>query len=194
MKRLNIAGIAACLLLAFSCTKEPLQTPTTASVESADNNTLQTAGHYIGERFGGGVIFLLNKTRDHGLIADTVDLGDFPWWNGTYTVTGATKTGYGAGKANTRKIIISQGKYGSYAALECAKSVRSGYDDWFLPSKDELYALYLKRTVIGGRFYARYWSSTEDDIEAAWRQEFIIGEQYLWSKDGSASVRAIRAF
>ena len=87
-----------------------MRTPPAAGAQNEDKTTLQTTGHYIGERFGGGVIFFLNKTKDHGLISDTVDLGDFPWWNGTYTLTGATKTGIGGGKANTRKIIISQGK------------------------------------------------------------------------------------
>ena len=50
----------------------------------------------------------MSKDSLHGLIADTVDLGITTWWDGTYTVTGATGRTIGTGKANTKKYIVTR--------------------------------------------------------------------------------------
>ena len=69
----------------------------------------------------------------------------------------------------------------------------NGYDDWFLPSKDELDELYLNRLVVGG-FAGAYWSSSEVDGNFAWRQSFFDGVQNSNFKPAAEGVRAIRAF
>ena len=196
MKTTTKTLLPALMLLAISCTKETLHTPPAASAQTENNNTQQATGHYIGERFGGGIIFAMTKDSLHGLIADTVDLPGYyyAWWNDNFSITGATDTRIGKGRANTRKIIASQGKTGSYAALACARSNRSGYTDWFLPSKDELNELYKRRFLVGGLAYDWYWSSSEDDSQYAWLQYFLDGLHFLGSKDGPYHVRAVRAF
>jgi len=68
----------------------------------------------------------------------------------------------------------------------------NGYDDWFLPSKDELNLLYLQKGVVGG--FAYYWSSTEYGSYAAWYQYFGDGSQNGNSKFITLRVRADRAF
>ena len=116
----------------------------------------------IGQRYGGGIIFYIDTTGQHGLIADTLNyIPSSTWWNGVNTVTGATKTRIGSGKSNTRKIVLSQGDSGFYAARRCWHYKGSGYTDWFLPSKDELNELYKQKTVVGGFIYDYYWSSSE---------------------------------
>ena len=182
------------LMTAISCTKEPLRSPSAASIQTPDNATEKTAGHYIGERYKGGIIFFIGPAGYHGLIADTVDLPPATWWNGTYTTTGATGTGMRAGPLNTRKIILSQGNTGTYAALECAQSKRSGYSDWFLPSKNELNELYKQKSVVGGFVSGYYWSSSEYLSNFAWYQYFRNGIQTSYYKDNASYVRAIRAF
>ena len=145
MKTTIKTGFAALLLLlAISCKKESVSTPA-VSIKTEDNAAIITGPHRIGDHYGGGIIFWVNRIGSHGLIADTVDLGLATWWNGTYTTTGATATAIGTGKANTRKIILSQGKPGSYAALLCANYKGGGYTDWVLPSKDELNELYKQK-------------------------------------------------
>jgi len=133
------------------------------------------------------------------LIAATTDLNSSPirWYNGEYTLTGAIGTVVGTGKANTRKIIKSQGTSGSYAALECSKYKAGGYTDWYLPSKDELNLLYQQRKVVGGFINDFYWSSSEYLTRYAyfsWRQSFADGLQNYELKYITYRVRAVRAF
>ncbi len=155
---------------------------------------MQTTTHFIGEGFGGGIIFYLSAAGDHGLIADTVDLPLALWMN-VYITTGATVTSLGTGKANTKAIIAAQGQTGlHYAALECAKSKRSGYTDWYLPSRDELNELYKQKNVVGGFAGSFYYSSSEYDLNFVWGQSFYYGWQSPNSKDYAAYVRAVRGF
>jgi len=70
-----------------------------------------------------------------------------------------------------------------------------GYDDWFLPSKDELNQMYQQRGVIGGFASNYYWSSSESNSYSAWYQYFYNGYQYVNYKDiNNRRVRACRAF
>ena len=115
------------------------------------------------------------------------------WWNDSYTTTGATATRIGSGNANTTKIIASQGG-GSYSASLCAGLVLGGYDDWFLPSKEELNEMYGKQGAIGSFAPTFYWSSSEDNITDAWFQNFDFGDQISSNKGSALVVRAIRAF
>ena len=126
------------------------------------------------------------------------------WYNGNYVVTGATGTAIGTGQANTTAIVTIQGA-GNYAAQLCNDLTVSGYNDWFLPSKDELDLMYenLNLAGVGGFAATTYWSSSElnanDNNHSAdnyaWGQGFGDGEQYDISKnDVGIWVRAVRAF
>ncbi|MEP6683716.1 MAG: hypothetical protein ABJA35_10665 [Parafilimonas sp.] len=187
--------VAAFMLLAISCSKEPLSNPQAASTQMEDNSTVQKTRHYIGERFGGGVIFYIDSAGKHGMIADTVDLALATWSNGnTNVLTDASGHLIGTGKANTRKIVLAQGRNGSYAALECAKSKNSGYTDWFLPSSNELYQLFVQQTVIGGFTGSYYYSSTEANKDECYLEYWPVGWFDLNFKGWVLSVRAVRYF
>ena len=118
---------------------------------------------------------------------------DIVWWNGSYVTTGATATAIGTGEANTATIVSVQGA-GSYAASLCANLTLGGFDDWFLPSKDELNAMYGQKGVIGGFASDSYWSSSEGSDYYAWGQYFGDGGQGSYGKSNGLRVRAIRAF
>ena len=84
---------------------------------------------------------------------------------------------------------------GSYAAYMCDTLQLNGYNDWFLPSLDELYALYtqdLAGTVLGFT-NDLYWSSTEYTNYIAWTVDFS-GSLLNDEKTTPHRVRAIRAF
>lgn len=186
--------LAVLILFNFSCKKETLQNLTAANTQSEDKSVSQTAAHYIGERFGGGIIFWIDRTGEHGLIADTVNLPLVKW--GGNIITGATSTNIGSGYKNTRKIIEANGRQKIYAAFEVVRSTRDGYKDWFLPSKDELHEMYLHQIILGFFSLNDYWSSSEIDYRTAWSEDLIHGIQSIKGKvpAGSCNLRAVRAF
>lgn len=161
-----------------------------------------TGKHYIGESYGGGKVFWVDATGQHGLIAAPSDQSTgIQWYNGTNRVTNATGDGVGAGEMNTAIIIAMQtndNTAGSFAAKLCADLViTSGgvdYGDWYLPSKYELNLMYNQRVTIGGFAGVAYWSSAEGDTNYAWAQYFASGHQYSSHKYYTYYVRAVRAF
>lgn len=72
------------------------------------------------------------------------------------------------------------------------------YDDWFLPTKDELYQMYKNIYTKGlGNFkYNSYWTSSEDRYAyySAGVLLFSTGEQKYATRDTNLGVRPIRAF
>jgi hypothetical protein len=172
----------------------------------------------IGDTYGGGIIFWLDGNGG-GLIAAPSDQTD-PTAN-NYTsaaewgcygtgISGAGGTAIGTGAQNTINIVnanCSPQTGGSLIAADiCANLTLGGYNDWFLPSKDELNEMYLnigQGNALGlgniggfngnqGNF--RYWSSSESDNYRAWLQDFYWGFQYNYVKFNSYNVRAVRAF
>lgn len=120
-----------------------------------------------------------------------------------------TQSGIGTGQANTAALVAKMGNAakasafandttttGYYAARLCDVYAAGGYSDWFLPSKDELNLMYknLGQNNLGGFYSNSYWSSTESDATNAYYQSFSSGNQSSFRRDGSCSVRPIRAF
>jgi hypothetical protein len=73
------------------------------------------------------------------------------------------------------------------------------YNDWFLPSKDELSEMYTQLHLYGlGNFHINspyiYWSSSEEDLWSAYGLNFYSGDLDPWNKDVIFFVRACRAF
>jgi hypothetical protein len=105
---------------------------------------------------------------------------------------GTTGVGIGSGAANTTAIINQQGAvYG--AAAECAAYVRNTYDDWFLPSNDELNLLYVNLHP-GDFVLSSYWSSSEYSATSAYRQSFGTGVVSSGGKNSFYRYRPIRTF
>ena len=179
------------------------------SAASAASNSVIPAVQQVGGFYGGGVVFYILEEGDtdyvagetHGLIAAVADQSSgIRWYNGSYVTTGATGTAIGTGSANTDAIIDAQGATEtSYAAGLAKAYAAGGYTDWFLPSKDELNKMYLKKEILEAvsgftAFSNSYWSSTEYDDYFAWLQYFYDGYQETNVKDFAFFVRAVRAF
>ena len=160
--------------------------------------------HFIGEKYGGGIVFYIYDNGQHGLIAATADQNAgaaIRWHGGNYLYTRASADGVGAGLKNTAIICANQGAVDGFpfAAMVCNDySVTVGgvtYGDWYLPSKHELNLLYLQKTAVGGFASTNYWSSSEYFTPgSAWNQSFLNGSQINVSKDLTSRVRAVRAF
>ena len=120
-----------------------------------------------------------------------------PWGAYDKDVTG-TETGVGFGKRNTQIIVEFLKRIGESgkAAQLCASLNFDGFNDWFLPSKDELDLMYknLKQKGLGGFSNNWYLSSSQHNTTYAWDQNFSNGVQRNYVKLLTDSVRAVRAF
>ncbi len=166
------------------------------SLGTTYSDDMTFATHYtLGESYFGGIIFYIDNTGEHGLVCAPEDQSSgIQWYNGSYVLTGATPTAIGTGQANTTAIVNVQGQ-GSYAAKICSDLVLNGFDDWFLPSKEELILMY-NYVPHGDYGYAEYWSSSEGDMNEAWKLGIQTGgaDSNYYNKMGAYPVRAARAF
>jgi hypothetical protein len=170
----------------------------------------------IGDFTASGVVFYIasppvdldgDGDLDNGLVAAIANQSaTIQWYNGQYIETGATGIAIGTGASNTNAIIAAQGATETAYAAGLARAYRGGgFNDWFLPSKDELNEMYTNKAKIDQTATANgganisydyyYWSSTENDSLSAWRQYFNAGFQGVnTDKDKRNIVRAVRAF
>ena len=125
----------------------------------------------IGEQYRGGIVFYVDGTGQHGLVAAKEDM-----------------RGHSSG--------MDEGYFiWSDVKSVCNRLVSNGYSDWFLPNRWQLNQLYLRKDDVGGfADYGYYWSSTEDGAYIAWYQNFNVGFQAQCGKAADIRVRAVRAF
>jgi len=156
--------------------------------------TLEVQPYHIGDSYGGGVIFYIDDTRLHGLIAAPNDQSTGAQWGCINTTIGSTLTEIGTGQSNTT-LIVNGCSSSNIAARICNNLVLNGFSDWFLPSEGELTQMYLQRTTIGGFSDGYYWCSSEVNAEVASIKYFGYSSPYNADyKDHTNYVRAIRAF
>ncbi len=161
-----------------------------------------------GKMYAGGFIFYLTPAAETGLVAappfwDGINDPDpvGPWGCPFVDLAGAQGAAIGTGAQNTIDIEAGCGTSGIAADL-CANLVLHGFNDWFLPSKDELNEMYLKvgqgaagpNQNIGGFANGSYWTSTEENSMSSWFHEFNINGQYTDDKEITYRVRPVRAF
>ncbi|MEP7142806.1 MAG: hypothetical protein ABI707_08045 [Ferruginibacter sp.] len=157
--------------------------------------------HSIGESYGGGIIFYLDASGNHGLVAAPSDQSTGVKWNNPGAEAGeyfyAQLQGLFSGRANTS--FINFFNPGVYAASICDGLVLNTYSDWYLPSVDELNLMYRNLYLEGlGNFSGSsyYWSSTayQNTNEGAYGKFFGSGEQSVSDISDPNNVRAVRAF
>jgi hypothetical protein len=142
-------------------------------------------------------------------LSSTYPFGYYRTSSSGSNLTVGTDTAIGTGKTNTETLVKTMGETaytsssgttkGIYAAKACADySITVDgvvYDDWFLPSKNELNLMYTNLNKKGvGSFAYGYWSSSEYSDSYAWRQYFGSGSQNDGSRDYFYYVRPVRAF
>lgn len=163
--------------------------------------------HYIGEEYGGGVIFHLWKDNtgvEHGLIVALTDQStSHVWSNVSSTEIGESGQSKWDGLSNSNA-IAGQAGHSSSAAKLCLDLVSGGQSDWYLPGILELNLLYSNYytvaralTLIPGATQVTstfYWSSSEGDSSYALSCDFSGGHVSLDSKNQTFHVRAVRAF
>ena len=162
--------------------------------------------HWIGQEFGGGVIFHLFKDAqgvEHGLIVDKTDLSTNVWSNVNQIEIVPSAQSSWDGLSNSNAIVGQAGHTSSASAL-CLNLTNGGQSDWYLPSVQELnmlwnnyYTVARSLSQISGATQlqqAAYWSSTETGANGAWSCNFYNGFASSLNKGNTAYVRAVRAF
>ena len=158
--------------------------------------------------------------QQHGLIAAEADVnttykdawdgesytGTYVWstsqakitTNADYAYQEIRTTGkaIGDGAGNTKKILAKYpvAIYPNSAAAVAHEYLGGGFNDWFLPSMDELKQLYVSKGVVGGYADFLYWSSSEMSPSVAWYKIFINGLLGDSIKSYFKRVRPVRAF
>jgi hypothetical protein len=97
------------------------------------------------------------------------------------------------GEANTQVIITELGA-GTYAAKLCIDLVAFGFDDWYLPSAEELNLIYEQLGPGGNNNFENdyYWTSTEFNEALTWIQIFGDGTRGLDDKRSLYHCRCVR--
>ncbi|MCL2042817.1 MAG: DUF1566 domain-containing protein [Treponema sp.] len=174
----------------------PVTVPSGSSVPSGPSGTYQ-----VGDTGpAGGIIFF-----DKGSFGDGWRyLEVAPAWVDTTAEWGSrgndipgTSTAVGSGKRNTQLIVEQLNQRGERqrAAQICASLEINGFQDWFLPSRDELNLLFQNRLRVGNLQEARYWSSSQHSRTSALAQNFNNnGRQSDHNKFDNYRVRPVRAF
>ena len=167
-------------------------------------NAPSTPLYQIGDMLEGGIVFYVDATCEHGLVAAQEDLEATYEWGcyGEY-VDGADSQWIGSGLQNTMD-ITNQGcatQNGGITAAQAALDAEiNGYTDWYLPSVGELQIMYLSIANgsylgnIGGFENNWFRSSSEYTNNEAWVVGFNNGYTSLSSKGSAGRVRIIRAF
>jgi hypothetical protein len=150
----------------------------------------------------GGIIFYDKGDLTDGwryLEAAPEDIGDYVWGAFGYSVNG-TSTAIGTGLENTNIIVARLAGLGqtNRAAQVCVAYELNDYNDWFLPSNDELNLMYQNLHIqgLGGFTDNYYWSSSaiEGVNDASQIQGFSDGNMYSNWRSSSSLVRCVRRF
>jgi len=157
----------------------------------------------------GGKIFMTPSTSGNGTglyfeVAPVASEVSRTWAQSSLTgtlVNGAKFSEIGTGSIITPKIVAQGNSSGTTcAATYCDNYTYGGYSDWFLPSKDEMAALYANRTAVSSSISTStsYWSSSEDIIQISTipnGRVWIVGiSTTIATKTSSYLVRPVRAF
>ena len=129
------------------------------SIDSSLSNTMQP----VPIKFQGDILFV------HPFILKSSE-----WGPNNMLIGGTSDTD---GRLNT-EIIVKILVDSAVPAKTCYDLVDFGYDDWYLPSRYEIDAIYKQSYLLKYIDYSsQYWSSTEMDKDMAWQLNFYNGTQ-----------------
>ncbi len=185
----------------------------TSAPSSASNSV--TPNVQVGDLLQGGVVYYVAPTPtdldgdgkvDIGLICAVEDQSaSIEWILGGASQTtenGNTLEAIGTGQTNTTAMMNQAGYTGGAAKVAEDYSVTDNgvtYNDWFLPSLEELNEMYSQKNSIEAAagvtpFGANYWSSSEYNSSKAKSVDMSSGDDSNTNKNTQRNVRAIRTF
>jgi hypothetical protein len=185
----------------------------TSAPSSASNSV--TPNVQVGDLLQGGVVYYVAPTPtdldgdgrvDIGLICAVEDQSAAIDWilggDTQSTANGNTSTAIGTGQTNTNAMMNQAGYTGGAAQAADNYSVTDNgvtYNDWFLPSLEELNEMHSQKNSIEAAagvtpFGTDYWSSSEHNSSKAKSVDMSSGNDSNTNKSSQYRVRAIRTF
>lgn len=157
--------------------------------------------HLLGKSYQGGIICYLSPIDGKGMIISLDNLGEDIQWGCSGLNIGADETELGLGQKNTNQ-ILSACPFDGISADLCDKYESDGYDDWFLPSKDELFEILLGLRTWGPEnakpiSEITLWTSSEEDNARAIAYGYRFKDNFYSDaifKNEEVGVRAVRTF
>jgi hypothetical protein len=166
----------------------------------SNNKSRQDVKHYIGELYGGGIIFYIDDTGNHGKICSISDLCDHENEFLNYLRTHKEKP------VNSITINSVKECCHNYANPNCHTGI---FNDWYLPTLVDLQYLYSKKNTINKTIEScdkniasplldkAYWSTTMNyDYDEYYCLELGYGALVTGGGDNTYfyKIRAIRNF
>ncbi|QEC42008.1 IPT/TIG domain-containing protein [Pseudobacter ginsenosidimutans] len=176
----------------------------------------------VGDEVGGGVVYYTDNNKLHGYIVNKSNTGTPTQQFGpsaAIAYAAGTSKDLGAGKTNTSKLVAKMISFrqnfsnwnGKKTAAELCDELSvtvngDVYDDWFLPSQQELIEMFRVKSMLGTHGASvpanNYWSSSEGDGDAAgWSAFYVNFYEATQIVSGNSDkegwqigIRAIRAF
>jgi len=155
--------------------------------------------YVLGMEAEGGIVFYIDETSVHGLVAAMEDLGPLEWGCTDLSILGADDQSIGAGLQNSFE-TGTQCTDTPIASSEALAYESEDYTDWYLPSFDELQEMYYtigQGSSIGnkGNFSnSWYWTSSQANTEIAWSFSFNNGTTFNFYKSSAFMIRPVRSF
>ncbi len=178
------------------------------SGHTAPASGLPEVSYAIGDKgpAGGKVFYDKGSTSDgwrYLEFAATDIAGKYEWGCKGIAIPAATPTAVGEGKQNTATYIARNCSPDTAGRTVAGTAVdgysAGGYDDWYMPSKDELSLMYAQGRTnsafdLGPNAY--YWTSSSTGGNT-WALKFgntSAGFYYTLARENLMSVRAVRSF
>lgn len=173
----------------------------TSNFAGASGSTAQN--YQIGDLAQGGIVFHIDEEAGFGLVSTTQDIGAYFYgcfaFNDTEEIVGADGEAVGTGLQNTLDIVASCTEE-PIAASVCLAYENEGFDDWYLPSIDELDLIYTNIYVGASNptnlASANYLSSSEANPQGVWQRGFGTWDDWIdWNwKEYEYKTLAVRSF
>jgi len=157
--------------------------------ESIQNQIYRDSLH-VGIKYEGGIIAWINEKGTGGIICAEKDLVQKARWCSHKYPTLPCKSIIGNGQFNTNYIFKSLSHKKDSAAYLCKSANINDYNDWFLPSKEEILILspYLTKE-------STFWTSSfEDDCPLCLQMRSSYPQIMKANIDDKYNIRPIRTF
>jgi len=154
------------------------------------NQNAYSQKYSIGQKHRGGIVFYVDSTGLHGLIAATADQGKTLGSFGLYP----SKESIHTSKEKLDDATIAKRVCSYYTTT--VKDIT--YHTSYLPSIKELNLLYKQKSVVGGFKDDFYWSSTVNYVgeldRGLWLLDFSNGNNRRVGRNCAGYVRPVQSF